>query len=81
VEPDIPVQSKSENIVGGNMPIPWETISREEALELLREYDIYIQEANDEDKFESGWRPVCINEFYDNEWRDILEQLGPYWNS
>jgi len=40
-------------------------------LALLYQYDLYIQEANDEDKFESGWRPVCLNEFFDNEWDDI----------
>jgi len=51
------------------MPIP-KDISREELLALLAAYDEYIQDANDEDKFEGGWRPVCLNEFFDNEWED-----------
>ena len=55
------------------MPIP-DDISRDELFELLNEYNIYIQNANDEDKFESGWRPVCINEFYDNEFQMIQEE-------
>ena len=55
------------------MPIP-DDISRDELLELLKEYDIYIQDANDEAKFAIGWRPVCINEFYDNEFQLIKEK-------
>ena len=46
-------------------------ISRKELLYMLREYDHYIQEANDEQKYKTGWMPVCIDEFYDNEWQDI----------
>ena len=44
-----------------------EDLSKEELLELLAAYDKYIQEANDEDKYSEGWYPVCINEFYDND--------------
>lgn len=43
-------------------------LSKKELYDLLMCYDGYIQEANDEDKYESGWRPVCINEFHDCEW-------------
>jgi hypothetical protein len=50
------------------MPIP-DDISKEELSDLLREYDKYIQNANDEDRFSIGWRPVCINEFYDCEFQ------------
>jgi hypothetical protein len=55
------------------MPISKE-ITREELLALLAAYDEYIQQANDEDRFEGGWRPVCLNEFYDNEWDDLKSQ-------
>lgn len=34
-----------------------------DAAALLRAYDRYIQQANDEDRFASGWRPVCVAEF------------------
>jgi hypothetical protein len=51
------------------MPIP-DSISKEELMELLNEYDKYIQEANDDDRYADGWMPVCINEFYDNEWNE-----------
>jgi hypothetical protein len=56
------------------MPMP-KDISHAELLALLAAYDQYIQDANDEDKFSEGWRPVCVNEFYDNEWQDIKEQM------
>ncbi len=39
-------------------------------LDLLREYDSYIQNANDEDLYKSGWRPVCIEEYYDCEYQE-----------
>ena len=56
------------------MPIP-DDISREELLDLLKAYDKYIQEANDEDRYAEGWYPVCINEFYDNEFQEIKKEL------
>lgn len=45
----------------------FENFGQEDLLELLVAYDKYIQEANDDDKYQNGWRPVCINEFYDND--------------
>lgn len=48
------------------MPIP-KDIDLETIHRLIADYDEYIQLANDEDKYRSGWQPVCINEFYDNE--------------
>jgi len=53
------------------MPIP-DDIKEDELLALLKAYDEYIQSANDEKRYDTGWMPVCINEFYDNEWQDIL---------
>lgn len=49
-------------------------ISKEELLDLIVEYDKYIQNANDEDYYFTGWRPVCISEFYINEYQLILEE-------
>lgn len=54
------------------MPIP-EKISKDELMGLLRSYDRYIQDANDEDRYSGGWYPVCIDEYYDNEWQMELE--------
>ena len=49
-----------------------ETQIKEEHLrELLKEYDYYIQQANEEDKYKTGWKPVCIMEFYNNEFQEI----------
>ena len=55
------------------MPINYATIGKRELIELLKEYDLYIQNANDENLYESGWFPVCINEFFDCEFQEILE--------
>ena len=38
---------------------------------LIKEYDKYIQEANEENKYAEGWFPVCISEFYNNEFQLI----------
>lgn len=46
-------------------------LSKPELLELLKEYDKYIQEANEENKYVEGWFPVCISEFYNNEFQLI----------
>jgi len=45
-------------------------LSKDELLGLLYAYDKYIQEANKEDRYREGWYPVCIAEFYDNEYQD-----------
>lgn len=42
-------------------------LSKDELIDLICQYDEYIQEANDEDKYKTGWKPVCIFEFYDND--------------
>lgn len=47
-------------------------ISKEELLQLLWKYNEYIQNANDEKKYDTGWVPVCVNEFYDNEFQEIM---------
>jgi hypothetical protein len=45
-------------------------LDKDELLKLIASYDRYIQDANDEDYFQSGWRPVCIDEFYSNEFQE-----------
>ena len=50
-------------------------IDKEELILLMVEYDRYIQDANDEDKYSTGWHPVCINEFYDNEFQEIKDEI------
>ena len=51
-----------------------EELSREELLDLIKEYDSYIQEANEEDRYSDGWYPVCINEFLNNDYPLIKEE-------
>ena len=52
------------------MPIP-KDIPRMEYEALMHSYDEYIQDANDEDRYEEGWKPVCLNEYHDNEWSEF----------
>lgn len=54
------------------MPIP-DGITKGELLELIKAYDKYIQDANDDDRYSEGWYPCCIDEFYDNEWQEIIK--------
>jgi hypothetical protein len=53
-------------------------LSKDELLDVLREYDRYIQSANEDNRYREGWFPVCINEFYDNEYQMVLEERGQY---
>lgn len=43
-------------------------LSQRDLADVLRAYDVYIQDANDEDKFHEGWRPVCLAEFYQSDY-------------
>lgn len=52
-----------------------EKMSKEEIEALLSEYDKYIQTANEEDKYSTGWKPVCLAEFYDNEFQEIMREI------
>ena len=47
-------------------------LDKKQLLDLMHHYDLYVQEANEENKYETGWLPVCINEFYDCEYQEIL---------
>lgn len=55
------------------MYLELERLDKDELLDLIRAYDEYIQNANDENLYSSGWLPVCLNEFYDNEFQMIGE--------
>lgn len=46
-----------------------EDLSKEELLEFIREYDNYIFEF--EQEHDLGSMPVCVSEFYYNEWQII----------
>lgn len=50
-------------------------MSKEEMIALISEYDSYIQDANEQEKYDTGWKPVCVSEFYDNEFRLWKEDL------
>ncbi len=52
-----------------------EGLSKEELIALLDAYDTYIQEANDEDRYKTGWKPVCVMEFYDNEFQEVYQKI------
>lgn len=66
------------------MPVSY-TIPRDELMRLMSAYDRYIQRANDEDLYQSGWRPVCLDEFYDCEFQELEKRtwsvdLGVAWS-
>jgi len=56
-------------------------LDEDELKELLLEYDKYIQDANEEDKYKTGWLPVCIEEFLNNDFVEILEGKQEYQKS
>ena len=47
-----------------------QTLELSELHNLIWAYDKYICEHTEED-YKQGWRPVCLNEFYDNEFQEI----------
>lgn len=42
-------------------------LSSPQLKQLLISYNRYIQEANDADRYQEGWYPVCIEEFLNSE--------------
>jgi hypothetical protein len=64
-----------------HFPDSFENLSRVEIMDLLIEYDCCIQAANDGDYYKDGWYPVCIAEFYDNEYQEILNEKDEYDDS
>lgn len=51
-----------------------ESLDNETLIALLDAYDTYIQNANDCDKYATGWKPVCLMEFYDNEFKELFQK-------
>jgi len=51
------------------MPIP-KDVTIKTLLNLISKYNDYIQSANDDDRYATGWYPCCIDEFYDNEFQE-----------
>lgn len=45
-----------------------------ELLDLLSAYDRYVQEFFEAGKHEDGSTPVCIAEFYDNEFQQLQQE-------
>lgn len=48
--------------------------TRNELLDLMNEYNNYIMQANDDNDYKDGWRPVSLYEFESNEYQDILDE-------
>lgn len=46
-------------------------LTKEELLDLLKYYDEYIQDANDGNLYMDGWYPVCVEEFYLNDYPEL----------
>ena len=53
-----------------------EDLNKDGLIDLIECYDNYIQEANDDDSYRDGWRPVCIDEFLNNEYVEMKEMEG-----
>lgn len=54
-----------------------EILNKEELLEVLFAYDDYIQDANDGDRYRGGdFYPVCIKEFYINDFEHWRKNNG-----
>lgn len=51
-------------------------LGRSELEYLVELYDTYIESANDGDLYSEGWYPVCINEYLNNDFLEILEETG-----
>jgi hypothetical protein len=47
-------------------------LDKEELVELITAYDNYIQEANVEDVYSEGFRPLGLTEYYEEEFKNVL---------
>ncbi|MFX4261253.1 hypothetical protein ACOBQJ_03515 [Pelotomaculum propionicicum] len=54
------------------MPLPYR-MNAVVTMMLAKEYDRYIREFVDENRFADGSTPVCLDEFFDNEFQEILK--------
>ena len=51
-----------------------DALDRDTLIELIEAYDDYIQSANNENSYRDGWRPVCIDEFLNNEFLEEYDE-------
>lgn len=49
-------------------------LPKDELIDLLYEYDKYLEYAREHDLFNEGWVPVCLAEFYDAEFAMLMEE-------
>ena len=49
----------------------FDNFKQETLVDLLKAYDSYIATAADAGLFETGWIPVCVQEFYENEYQSM----------
>ena len=47
-------------------------MSREMLIKLIYAYDDYIQNANDDDRYADGFKPVCVAEYIDCEFFEMF---------
>lgn len=46
-------------------------MNKERLIKLIGAYDDYIQNANDENRYADGFRPVCVMEYNDCELNEL----------
>lgn len=47
--------------------------SKQELIQIIKCYDQYLQDWLDEEYHDEGQEPICIYEFIDNEYQEMLE--------
>lgn len=52
----------------------YEQLSKDELILLLRSYDEYIMDIVDDEQNTINKYPVCVSEFYDNEFQEIVNE-------
>lgn len=52
----------------------YDNFKQEDLVDLLKAYDSYVSTAADAGLLTSGWTPVCVEEFYDNEYQNVWKQ-------
>lgn len=65
---DLPIEGKS-NDKNDSVYV----LSRDKFEDVVESYDRYIQDANENDYYSDGWRPVCLEEYYSNEYNEDME--------
>lgn len=53
--------------------MPYSDLNQEDLLDLLTAYDNYIATAADAGLFSRGWTPVCMGEFFENEYQSVWQ--------